>query len=198
MPAATKLVAPADVFHDYRQDKHECCECCSGYCPEVDSKPEPYDLFKLTATGIGYLSDRYVAIRADRLSDVAEDVTVVASTKDQTGPEWDIPDIQPETSPERFNPSIIRGVITAGWTIHRGNGATAKNPQHIYDGDLHVGFVMPVRESSQDYRHARLSEMPRIRDLAWRYESEGWPISGLCGDTWDLASQLLHVAQRIT
>lgn len=201
MTTDTKLVAPADLFHDYRQDKHECCSCCRGYCPEVDTEPKPYDLYRLTVDGTEYLSDRYVAVRADHLSEnTGKGVTVITSTKDQTGPEWVIPDTRPGPSTEWFTPSVIRGALTAGWTIHQGTGDAPANPQHIYDGDQHVGFVMPVigdRDSLQA-KAARLSEMPCIRALADECESRGWPIDGLCGDTWDLASQLLHVAQRIT
>lgn len=113
-----------------------CCDCCySGgeECPEDYLDDEP-DLFTVAINGTDYISDRYVAIRADHI-ETSHRVNMPTVGRAL----FDIPDTTPGPSTAAFNPERVHRLTHLGWSIREGNGQA-----HVYDGDQHIGFISPI------------------------------------------------------
>lgn len=209
----TTTATPArELFTFLRTGKHEnCCECCEGYCPQEGDQCQPglLDLYRLTIRGTDYLSDRYVAVLADRVQlDPADENVHVEDVRNAKPEQFPIPTTVPGESEEIFNPGTIHGIIAAGYIIRQGEPRLewtgeklpyppgVGRPQHIYDGCEHIGWVMPV--SRDEGITCRLSDVSRIAAYADEASVGGWQIPVMDNaDPWIIAAAILREAKRI-
>lgn len=145
---------PVELFGDASAHYGWCCSCCEGYCPRLDMTPTPGPEM-LVKVGETYISDRYVAIRAE-LVDLTGDSTVMDVPMPKP---WTVPDEKPRLSTAGFTTSRVMRLIDLGMTIHDGGGDD--KTQHVhYRGD-HVGFIMPARKGvtlAEAQLHATLGD----------------------------------------
>jgi hypothetical protein len=151
-------------------DRHTCCSCCAGYCPRDDMAPAETDewpeLFRVEVAGVAYLTDRYVAVRADLCGPVPEGVPVgpLKAQKDAVSKGYVVPEVQPPVTESRITALMWDRVDRATLTVH-GESADGLRVLHLYLGDRHVGWVMTANEGSGITRH-RLSEVRRVAQAA--------------------------------
>lgn len=129
--------AIVDVFVT-RADAHRyCCDCCGLDCPS--GYPEHRRPEVLLRAG-GYLSDRYVMITEERLCDAPVTVQFDLASMPAS---FQVPEVAPPPSEAFFVPSRAAKLLDLGLTIHQGEGTAS--PQHVYDGEVHVGWIMGAK-----------------------------------------------------
>ena len=126
----------ADLFND-PDEGHDCCSCCAGWCPRMEG--DHGDTLGLYIVG-EFVTNKYVAIRADRLTDVP-DLTDITNVKNRATLDAEPPALAGEST-RHFIPSKAAPLLRAGITI--GEGGEGK-PQPLYEGGEHVGWIMPAR-----------------------------------------------------
>lgn len=185
----------AEVFGG-AYDGHECCSCCAGYCSLGETfkadEPAPETMYRITSTtGIEYISDRYVAIRAD-LVDVGEYADRIID-----GPEGhdiaSIPDAEPEDSTAVFRAAFVHHMKNCGIRIREGVPA---GPQHLYASGEHVGWLMPAN-GSRPGPWITLDQVSAIKKYVVESKINGWAVLVGSGDDWDIAASILNEAKRI-
>lgn len=133
------------VFGETRHDG-ECCDCCAGYCPGVDVDEPQQEMFWLTANGVEYYTDRYLAIRVDVFAKPIEGLSSIRPKPVK----WPIPDTKPEPSKAVLNADYIGRFRKLGWDVCQGrDGHLDLNSgpqirQHVYRGDEHIGWLMEM------------------------------------------------------
>lgn len=179
-------------------DGHDCCSCCNGYCclesiEDIDNIPAPEMLYRITGTsGVDYISDRYVAIRAD-LVDVGEygDRVMKAPKPADIGT---IPDEEPAESAQLLRAAFVHHMKNCGIRIREGGGEG--HPQHLYSANgVHVGWLMPVK--TRRGPAITLDQVDRIKTYVAEQEINGWAIPVGSGDEWDVAAFIFNEAARI-
>ncbi len=127
----------ADIFNDPNED-HDCCSCCAGWCPRPDHGHE--DIFGLHVVG-EFITNRYVAVRADRLTDRPTDLPDITNVKNRAVLDAEPPALAGEST-RHFTPSKAAPLLRSGITIGEGGEG---NQQPLYEGGEHVGWIMPAR-----------------------------------------------------
>ena len=133
-----------ETYHD-----GPCCDCCGWYCPSDDVDEPLQEMFEITANGINYYTDRYLAIRADVFAKPIEGVSNVKPKP----VEWSIPGAKPEPSKAVLNAHYIGRFRDLGWDVcHDSGGCRDGDPssrirQHVYRGDEHIGWLMGMSTS---------------------------------------------------
>lgn len=150
----TRKWTPVELFGDYSTHHGWCCSCCEGYCPLEDYSPTPGPEV-LVKVGGTYISDRYVAIKAEHVY-LTGDATVMDAPMPLP---WTVPGEKPQTSTARFTTSRVMRLVDLGMTIHDGGGDDKS--QHVYYQGEHVGFIMPARRGvtlAEAQLHASLGD----------------------------------------
>ena len=128
-----------DLFGDVNDAHRECCQCCSGYYPETDP------LSRVTMRGVEYVTDKVLMVLADRVKLTRDpwpgspvDVSGTKAAERMT-----VPDVEPGPSLQLLHPSRMACLLAAGLNIREGG---ANRPQHVYDGQECIGWLMPLKE----------------------------------------------------
>lgn len=151
------------VFGNARDSHPECCPCCAAYCsgleaPAFNDAPA-LDLFSFTVYGVEYVTNKYLAVRADLIeattSDGWERLGLTIS-----GTDWPIPDAKPGQSTATLGPVYMHLLDRAGFDICAGGATSGK--QHVYRGADHVGWLMHTRGDNG----VTLADLPALREIA--------------------------------
>ena len=148
-------------------DRHTCCSCCAAYCPRVDMDPAEADdwveLFRVEVAGVAYLTDRYVAVRADLCEPVPEGVPVgpLKAQKDAKANGFVVPKEMPQATRERITAWTWDRIDLAGLTV-RGDRVGKRRAIHLYRGNTHAGWAMPAKDGFG----IRLDQLELIRRIA--------------------------------
>lgn len=152
----------ADTFKDWQifgndRDAHQfCCDCCNGHCVRLFSDAHLEPLYAFTRNDVRYVTDQYVAIRADLIDSAhGMDVTAYAAAVS-----WHIPDSRPGPSTATLGPVYMHLLDKAGFDICDGGATSGK--QHVYRGAEHVGWLMPTRGDNG----VTLTDLPELREIA--------------------------------
>lgn len=149
-------------------DRHTCCSCCAGYCPRDDMDPAEADdwveLFRVEVAGVAYLTDRYVAVRADLCEPVPEGVPVgpLKAQKDAEANGFVVPKEMPEATRERITAWAWDRIDLAGLTVRGDRPGEVWRTIHLYLGDTHAGWAMPARDGAGIQFH----ELDKVRRIA--------------------------------
>ena len=178
------------VFGDVNAHHGTCCQCCDGYCPESDVKPAPAPpaLYRVGH----YLSDKYVAIKADLIAPDGIDSDLYGAPVEVPMPAaWTAPDAEPPASTDLFVPSRAARLTALGIDI-RGDG----KPSHLYLDGEHIGYLMPAE------RGRTLDEIAAFRRVVEEAEAEprsnpGILIRGIAADPLDAVMVILYAADEI-
>ena len=171
-------------------EPHVCCSCCDGYCPQWEAASEPTapQLYTFVASdGVKYLTDRYIAIRADMI-DAPSDEPIDAS---RSAGAFHVPASKPGPSRAAFTPRLLRQVLAAGLTVHHSDDTA----QPLYRGDEFVGWI--ARRKDAEDAGMYLEAIERIEEYAAEVGRAGL-ISGLMGDEWGRAATILNEARRLS
>lgn len=147
---------------------HTCCSCCAGYCPRVDMDPGETDdwpeLFRVEVARVAYLTDRYVAVRADLCQPVPEGVPVRPLDAQATAEEhgFTVPKTMPEPTRERITAWTWDRIDIAGLTVRGDRPGEVWRTIHLYRGDTHAGWAMPARDGAGVQFH----ELDKVRRIA--------------------------------
>ena len=163
-----------DLFGDVSAEHRECCQCCSGYCPAADigiDKPElPDPLRRVLMRGVEYVTDGRLMVLADRVELTSDpwpgspvDVSGTAAAERMT-----VPDVEPGPSLRLLRPWRMACLLAAGLNIREGG---ANRPQHVYDGQECIGWLMPLKEGDGGLYEGKpwapsLATAPQIDELA--------------------------------
>lgn len=148
------------IFGNDRDAHQFCCDCCNAHCLGVearlfsDAHREP--LYVFTHNDVRYVTDQYVAIRAD-LIDSAHGIDVTAYA---AAISWRIPDSRPGLSTAYLGALYMHLLDEAGLDICEGESHAKR--QHIYRRDEHVGWLMPTRGDNG----LTLTDLPALREIA--------------------------------
>jgi hypothetical protein len=148
-------------------DRHTCCSCCAGYCPRDDMDPAETDdwveLFLVEVAGVAYLTDRYVAVRADLCQPVPEGVPVgpLKAQKDAKANGFIVPKEMPDATRERITSWTWDRIDLAGLTV-RGDRVGDVRALHLYHGETHAGWAMPAKDGAGIQFH----ELEKVRRIA--------------------------------
>lgn len=147
----TPLIDTSALFAE-SEEAHVCCSCCEGYCPMTDdsSGPEWPWMNRIEVAGVAYLTDLYVAVRADLCQPVPDSVQVrdMAAQKDAASKGF----VVPEAPALRLTGSLITARMwdrldRAGLSV-RGEPAQGTRVLHLYREDQHAGWVMTAAEGA--------------------------------------------------
>jgi hypothetical protein len=148
----TPLIDTAVLFAE-SEETHVCCSCCEGYCPMTDSSGDaewPW-MHRIEVAGVAYLTDRYVAVRAELCQPVPDSVEVrtIPTVQDPAAKGFDVPEAQPPATEARLTAPMWDRIYRAGLMAHgepmAGNGLRVL---HLYRDDQHVGWVMTAVEGA--------------------------------------------------
>ena len=158
----TDKIKDWQVFGNARDSHPECCPCCAAYCSGVETRAfnnaPALDLFSFTVDGVEYVTNKYLAVRADLIESTTSDgweLGLRISVAD-----WVIPDAKPGQSTATLGPVYMHLLNRAGFDICDG-GATSRK-QHVYRGAEHVGWLMPTRGDNG----VTLADLPALREIA--------------------------------
>lgn len=182
-----------ETYHD-----GPCCDCCNWYCPSGDVDELRQEMFEFTANGVGYYTDRYLAIRADVF---AKPIAGVSSVKPKPV-EWSIPETKPEPSKAVLNAEYIGRFRDLGWDVcHDSGGCRDGDPssrirQNVYRGDEHIGWLMVMSTSRApsgllDGRAMRLVDSDTIAHIASTHNHLPVGMSAFAG-----AATVLNLARQ--
>lgn len=140
----TPLIDTAALFAE-SEEAHVCCSCCEGYCPMTDSPQDaewPW-MHRIEVAGVAYLTDRYVAVRADLCQPVPGTVEVrdIPTVQDPAAKGFTVPEAQPPATEARLTAPMWDRIDRAALTVH-GEPVDGKRVLNLYLGDQHVGWVM--------------------------------------------------------
>lgn len=152
------------VFGNVQDEHHRCCQCCDGYCHLSDTGTEPAVpgmLYAFTVRGVNYVSDRYVAVRADLVAVKLEPTLV--GVEDDRYPA--APPSKPPPSVAPLTPVQMHHATAAGFDIC-GADATHGSIQHVYLGDEHAGWIRAAADSGalHDFTLADLTDLREVAD----------------------------------
>jgi len=146
-------------------DTHACCSCCEGYCPrdEGDVSDEWLGMYRLDIDGVAYLTDRYVAVRADACQPVPAGVPVTPTPaqKDTKGKGFIVPETRPGVTSSQITAWMWDRIDRAGLSV-RGDIVGGLRVLHLYLGEGHVGWVMTATEGAG----ITLGELAAVRRVA--------------------------------
>ena len=168
---------------------HVCCSCCNGYCILGDSGREhelEEELYAITVAGVDYISDRRNAVLAE-LIDTECGEPIRFSLEDGKSSDLAIPNAKPQPSAEILRAAVVERMDTLGIEICQGSGS--RMVQHLYLGDRHIGWTMPVNPVSG--HGMRLHHRHRIKGIAERLTHGG----NFGVHPWDLAILALDSVQ---
>ena len=162
-----------DLFGDVNDAHRECCQCCSGYCPEseVERGPEtPTPLTRVTMRGVEYVTDKVLMVLADRV-ELTHDLwpgKPIDVSGSKAAERMTVPDVEPEPSRRLLRPWRMAYLLGAGLDIREGG---VNRPQHVYDGQECIGWLMPLREGDGGHYEGEswapsLATAPQIEELA--------------------------------
>lgn len=150
------------VFGNVQDEHRRCCQCCAGYCHTGTEPAVPGMLYAFTVRSVDYVTDRYVAVRADLVTvrtapthvDVRKDVYLVPASK-------------PPTSTARLVPERMHTLTAAGFDIC-GDDNAHNAIQDLYLGGEHVGWVMALHRVPADngLHEFTLDDLPTLREIA--------------------------------
>ena len=181
-----------DLFGNTQDAHRECCQCCSGYCPEseVERGPgTPHPLTRVTMRGVEYVTDKVLMVLADRVELTRDpwpsDPIDVSGSK--AAERMTVPETEPGPSRRLLAPSRMAYLLGAGLDIREGG---SNLPQPVYDGGECIGWLMSLREGDGGYYegkpwHPKLATAPQIKELA-----ESLPVVEN-RHPWDTAADLL-------
>ena len=108
-----------------------------------------------TANGIDYISNRYVAVRADR---VAKRSWKALSSRVL---DWPAPPAWSVESEARFDPAVLYPFIEAGVRVGAEDPAApaAAGRAGLFDCDDHIGYVMSLTDRADNFGAIRPAEM---------------------------------------
>ena len=172
-PPTMRTFKDTDLFGDVNDAHRECCQCCSGYCPETDVEhgPEtPTLLARVTMRGVEYVTDKVLMVLADRVEltrDPWPDSPADVSGTNAAG-RMTVPDAEPGPSLLLLHPSRMACLLAAGLNIREGG---VNRPQHVYDGQECIGWLMPLKEGDGGLYEGKpwaptLATAPQIDELA--------------------------------
>lgn len=162
-----------DLFGNTQDAHRECCQCCSGYCPESDVEREsetPTPLTRVTMRGVEYVTDKVLMVLADRVELTRDpwpsDPVDASGTK--AAERMTVPDVELEPSRRLLRPWRMACLLAAGLNIREGG---VNRPQHVYDGGECIGWLMPLREGDGGHYEGKpwqpkLATAPQIKELA--------------------------------
>lgn len=172
-----------------RQTDHQCCECCTGYCPlneaEPDTPTDPvYRMIHPQGT-IAYLSNKYIAIREDLI-----DTGTHTGIMDINFKDWKFgrPLLEPGPSTRHLKPAFVRRMTQCGIDIRQGPEG---KPQHLYRDGQYIGFMMPAVSDAGRGPVMTLDQVEEVRAYAAWCTTHGWPVE-FSGDEWDAAAGILN------
>ena len=160
-PPTMRTFKDTDLFGDVN-DAHR--ECCFGYCPETDP------LTRVTMRGVEYVTDKVLMVLADRVELTGDpwpgspvDVSGTKAAERMT-----VPDVEPGPSLRLLRPWRMACLLAAGLNIREGG---ANRPQHVYDGQECIGWLMPLKEGDGGLYEGKpwapsLATAPQIDELA--------------------------------
>jgi len=161
-PLPDQPINPLTLFAD-EPERHVCCSCCEGYCPmdDADTGPDWSWMYRVEVDGVAYLTDRYVAVRADLCQPMPESVQV-QDLPAQDGAEkgFIVPGTEPPLTESRITSWTWHRIARAGLTVH-GDSLVL----HLHIGGVHAGWVMPATEGAGITRH-QLGEVRRVARAA--------------------------------
>ena len=176
-----------DLFGNVNDKHQKCCPCCAGYCPGDDlgfDKPElPRPLTAVVIGGVEYLTDSYLAIRRDRVTQTAELYPPGRPIVIRDSAKWAIPESKPGPSTHALDPELMRRLLDAGLDITRPSNPDVRN-QNVYDGGEHIGWLMALHEevdtdpfvpglATADAIRALATELPvSVNDYPWRVATD--------------------------
>lgn len=148
------------VFGNARDSHPECCHCCAAYCSGVETgafnNAPAWDLFSFTVDGVEYVTNKYLAIRADLIeTDIGGEPIRMPSV---TG--WPVPATKPGPSTATLGPVYMHLLDEAGFDIC--DGGTTGGKQPVYRGAEHVGWLMPTRGDNG----VTPADLPALREIA--------------------------------
>lgn len=162
-----------DLFGNTQDAHRECCQCCSGYCPESDVErgPEtPIPLRRMLMRGVEYVTDKVLMVLASKVELTHDlwpgDPVDVSGAK--ASERLTVPDVEPGPSGRLFAPSRMAYLLGAGLDIREGG---PNYPQPVYDGGECIGWLMPLREGVGGHYEGKswaptLATAPQIKELA--------------------------------
>ena len=162
-----------DLFGDVNDAHRECCQCCSGYCPETDVEREPEmptPLTRVTMRGVEYVTDKVLMVLASKVElthgSWPGDPVDVSGTK--AAERMTVPDVEPGPSGRLLTPYRMAYLLGAGLDIREGG---PNYPQPVYDGGECIGWLMPLKEGDGGHYEGKswapsLATAPQIDELA--------------------------------
>jgi hypothetical protein len=183
------LIPALSIFGDIN-DGHQCCECCDGYCPMTESDGGLPLLYAFTMNGTEYVSDRYIAVRADILAERGEPIAR------QVDKAWPLPDVEPGPSTAILTPSKVQRLTACGIDIREGLGTQ----QELYRNGVHVGWLAKCSPAEPAAARNPLRGKAMTLDMvpavmAYVAESaNGWHVQAV-GNSWDIAASILNEAR---
>lgn len=155
------------LFGDEDAHLGACCDCCGDYCPRYDDDGSASQSAGMLWEVGEYLTDRFIAIRTDRVALVEDQPKMPSSVAKPEA--WTIPEAEPETSTERFLPSRVARLLALGIDVRQGDRA-----QHLYYQGAHVGYLMPA---TRGRTLAEVTALQRIEERLKGGESFAWELA---------------------
>lgn len=183
-----------DLFDN---DMHKHQACCMG-CTVMFAQNSTTDrLLNVDIDGIRYLTNRYLAIRADLVKATRKpyEETVTIDDKKRATGSFEVPPKMPPASTHHLNPMYMDLLDLAGFTICEGE-VGPREAQPLYLGDEHVGWLMPVAEEPYGVTLADLPELRRIADRLPVLENENPMVTAARLLRWERARAAAREAVR--
>ena len=176
------MATALDIFGPGNVHEGPCCDCCNGYCPDFGAKPTAR-VHPVTINGFEYYTDRYVAIREDRVD--VSGAEIEARAGEVIWPE--APADKPGPSTAVLSADTAGRLLDLGWDICEGE---PYGRQHIYDGDEHIGWITScgsrVEGSPLGGMSMRLDDLQALRAII----RDGWCASDSTTDLGNAAIAL--------
>lgn len=161
----TATLKDYDLFGNGMHKHQACCMGCTMMFAENSTTDR---LLNGDIDGIRYLTNRYLAIRADlvKATRTPYEETVTIDDKKRATGSFEVPPEMPPASRQYLDAMYMDLLDLAGFTICEGGPRT---PQPVYLGEDHVGWLMPLRcreDVAEDRYLATLADLPELRRIA--------------------------------
>ena len=120
--------------------------------------------------GVEYVTDKVLMVLAERVKLTRDPLpgSPVDVSGSKAAERMTVPDVEPGPSLQLLHPSRMACLLAAGLNIREGG---ANRPQHVYDGQECIGWLMPLKEGDGGYYEGKpwapsLATAPQIDELA--------------------------------
>lgn len=147
MPDEQRLSPDTDLIQIdatalFEREMCRCCDCCEGYCPDMDGISRWQHFYAFTVAGFEYLGDAKIMVRRDLLVGLPDDPTVT-DLPPAVDLAWAVtPDEEPPEYAGRHTASFWDKFERAGLVCREGDGRLMV---HLYAAGHHVGWTTQAK-----------------------------------------------------